>query len=170
MITIVASYNKSSYVNELRKYKGFGKPLVVLEFGCCTYKGAEDKGAMGWAIVDWKKDPPELKEKYIRDEEIQSKNILELLDIFENEKILGAFVFTFITYNYTYNDNPKYDLDMASYGIVKSMPYDIKNYFKSLPWLPKKYFLNWENIIPVQLTPNIPRRCQIIIIIKYKNQ
>jgi hypothetical protein len=37
-----------------------------MEFGCCTYKGAEDKGAedkgaTGWAIVDWEKAKPEIK-------------------------------------------------------------------------------------------------------------
>lgn len=95
---------------------------------------------MGWAIVDWKKGPPELKGNYIRDEGVQSKNISELLDIFENEKILGAFVFTFITHNYVYSDNPKYDLDMASYGIVKTMPQNKDGYYENLSWLPKKVF------------------------------
>ena len=47
-----ASYNKSTYVNELKSYKKFVKPVSIMEFGCCTYKGAEDKGAMGWAIVE----------------------------------------------------------------------------------------------------------------------
>lgn len=42
------SYNKQGYVSELRKFKELGKPLAVLEFGCCAYKGAEDKGVR-WA-------------------------------------------------------------------------------------------------------------------------
>ena len=133
------SYNSSTYSKELRRYKKPGKPLVVLEFGCCAYEGAEDKGAMAWAIVDWK-DQPELKGNFVRDEEIQSKNISELLNIFENEKIPGAFVFTFITHNYVYNDNPKYDLDMASFGIVKAMPPGKDGYYQGLSWLPKKAF------------------------------
>ena len=109
-----------------------------MEFGCCTYKGAEDKGGMGWAIVDWKKDRPILKGDYTRDEAVQANYLLELLAIFDGEDVFAAFVFTFVTYNYIYNDDPRYDLDMASYGIVRSM--GNKGYYKNLPWLPKKAF------------------------------
>ncbi len=133
-------YNKANYGKELQRFRKHGKPLIVTEFGCCAYKGAEDKGAMAWAIVDWKKEKPELKGDYIRDEQVQSKNILELLDIFENEKVSGAFVFTFISYNYVYNEKPAYDLDMASYGIVKAMPYSKDGYYQNLLWLPKLAF------------------------------
>src|SRR5258708_1753382 len=45
-------FNKKTYREKLRTYFKHGKPVVVLEFGCCTYKGAEDKGGYGWAIVD----------------------------------------------------------------------------------------------------------------------
>ena len=44
--------NTSSYRQALRKYFTHGKPVVILEFGCCTYQGAEEKGGYGWAIVN----------------------------------------------------------------------------------------------------------------------
>ncbi len=135
-----ASYNKSTYVQQLRNYTKSGKPLCITEFGCCTYKGADEKGPMGWAIVDWSAKKPELKSVYTRDEETQSKYLMELLNIFADEKILGAFVFTFISNSYPYNDNPKYDLDMAAYGIVKKMPGNENKYYMGLPWVPKKSF------------------------------
>ena len=134
-----SSFNKTTYVDELRNYKKLGKPLSVMEFGCCTYKGADDKGAIGWAIVDWRKDPPELKGNYERDETVQSKYILDLLNIFEQEDLFAVFVFTFSSYNYVYNSNPKYDLDMASYGVVRSTP-GIYNVKYNLPWTPKDAF------------------------------
>lgn len=137
-------YNKSTYIKELESYKKIGKPLCITEFGCCTYKGADDKGAMGWAIVDWKKDNPELKSDFLRDEEIQAKYILELLSIFDKEKVFAGFVFTFITNNYIYNDNPKYDLDMASFGIVKVLERDNIGY-KGLHWTPKRAFFELGN-------------------------
>ncbi|HEY4327778.1 MAG TPA: hypothetical protein VGN20_27600 [Mucilaginibacter sp.] len=135
-----ASYNKAIYVKDLQSYKNLGKPLCITEFGCCTYKGADDKGAMGWAIVDWKKDKPELKGSYVRDEDTQAAYLLELLDVFEKEKVFGAFVFTFLFENYIYDDDAKYDLDMASYGIVKAIPYIKSGYSENLPWIPKKAF------------------------------
>ena len=134
-----ASYNKATYIKELEKYKNMGKPLSIMEFGCCTYKGAEDRGAMGWAIVDWKKDKPTVKGAYIRDEETQASYLLELLEIFDRENVLGAFVFTFVMGNYFYDDDPVYDLDMASYGIVKALRNNGQGY-RNLPWVPKRAF------------------------------
>ncbi|HMG68929.1 MAG TPA: hypothetical protein VK588_14630 [Chitinophagaceae bacterium] len=134
-----ASYNKSIYLKELQKYKNMGLPFCVTEFGCCTYKGAEEKGPMGWAIVDWKKEVPELKGEFVRDEQEQANYLLELMKIFDDEKIFGAFVFTFILENYKYDVDPAHDLDMASYGIVKSLGKGEGGY-KDLPWAPKKAF------------------------------
>ena len=135
-----SSYNKLTYPKELKSHKRTEKPLCVTEFGCCAYKGADDKGAMGWAIVDWKKDIPALNGIYTRDEQVQSTYLLELLNHFENENVFAAFVFTFISYNYEYNDNPQYDLDMASYGIVRSMQHTGQEYYQGLPWIPKQAF------------------------------
>ncbi len=140
-----AAYNKPVYLKVLQGYQKMNKPVSIMEFGCCTYKGAVDKGAMGWAIVDWKKDKPELKGEYVRDEDAQAKHILELLNIFETEKVFAAFVFTFISSNYVYNDDPKYDLDMAAYGIVRAMADNIHGCYGDLPWLPKRSFFALGN-------------------------
>src|SRR3569833_514175 len=47
-----AAYNKSFYSILLACYVKFKKPVAVLEFVCCAYQGAEDKGPMGWAITE----------------------------------------------------------------------------------------------------------------------
>jgi len=135
-----AGYNKTTYRKGLQNYKNQGKPVSIMEFGCCTYKGADDKGGMGWAIVDWKKDPPQLKGDYKRDEQTQAKYLLELLTLLNAEEVYAAFVFTFISGNYPHHDDPKYDLDMAAYGIVKIMANDGQEHYKGLPWLPKLAF------------------------------
>ena len=36
----------------LRRFFVHGRPVVITEFGCCTYRGAADAGGTGWAIVD----------------------------------------------------------------------------------------------------------------------
>jgi hypothetical protein len=134
------SMNKNSYREKLRAYFKYGKPVVITEFGCCTYKGAEDKGGYGWAIVDRSKTPPQLKKEFIRDESVQANYLIELLDIFKEEKLEGTFLFTFVSPTYPYNENPLYDLDMASYSVVKTYASQNGTTYKDMPWEPKESF------------------------------
>lgn len=137
-----ASYNKTVYVKQLQAYYQFNKPVAVLEFGCCAYKGADEKGAMGWAITEEVNGRRVIKGDPVRDESVQGNYITELLDILKQEKVYAAFVFTFINPVYKYSTDPKLDLDMASYGIVK--PVDEPSY-KGLPWIPKEAFYRLSN-------------------------
>jgi hypothetical protein len=134
-----ASYNKSFYTEQLQGYYKFNKPVVNMEFGCCAYRGAEEKGPTGWAITETVDGKRVIKGEYVRDESVQAKYLTDLLDIFKQEKLLGVFVFTFSNPMYRYNAAPKLDLDMASYGIVKPVD-DIKNGYEGLPWVPKEAF------------------------------
>ncbi len=135
-----ASYNRRFYRKQLASYRKFNKPIAVLEFGCCTYKGAEDKGAIGWAIVNWQGDKPQLKGDYSRDETVQAEYILDILRILDEEDVLGAYVFTFVNPFYVHDENPKYDLDMASYAVVTPVSDPEKEHFPGMPWIPKKAF------------------------------
>ena len=81
-----------------------------------------------------------VKNNYIRDEEVQAKYIAELLDIFREENLAGAFVFTFVNPSYAHNKDPLHDLDMAGYGIVKIIGDTGEESYKGLPWTPKKAF------------------------------
>jgi len=49
-----------------------------------------------YCLVDWEKHPAALKVNPGRNEAVQSTYLTELLEIFNNENIEGAFVFTFI--------------------------------------------------------------------------
>ncbi len=137
-----ASYNKKNYSKQIAAYYRFNKPVCLLEFGCCSYKGADDKGGAGWAITEFKDGRPRIKGNYIRDEDVQSDYIIDLLNIFKSEKVFAAFVFTFINPMYKSNANPLYDLDMASYGIVKPVEASSQESWKGLPWTPKKAFFS----------------------------
>jgi hypothetical protein len=112
-------HNKKNYREKLRTYFKYEKPVIILEFGCCTYQGAEDKGGHGWAIVARSQTPHQLKGKFIRDENVQVEYLKELLNIFKEEKVNGAFLLTFVMPIYPFNEDPRYDLDMASYSVVK---------------------------------------------------
>ena len=62
------------------------------------------------------------------------------LNIFKSEKVYAAFVFTFVNSRYKFNTDPLYDLDMASYGIVKPVDDPNQDSYRGLPWIPKKAF------------------------------
>ncbi len=104
--------------------KPVAKPVAITEFGSTTYKGAADKGARGGEIVEWDKNaviPLRLDGDYVRDEDEQARYLRELLEIFTEVGVDSAFVFTFVQYQLPHRDRgePREDLDMASYGIVK---------------------------------------------------
>lgn len=131
--------NASRYVEELRSYRRFGKPVVVTEFGCCCYEGAADAGGTGYDIVDWDKPVPELNGTYVRDEREQADYLLELLDVFEAERLHGAFAYTFLEEN-AFSPDPRFDLDMASFGIVTFFPEDGAPVEGTDYWKPKIAF------------------------------
>ena len=132
--------NRKVYEKNLRTYFKHGKPVVITEFGCCTYQGADDKGGYGWAVVDWNKTPPQLKRQLHRDETGQANYLSELLQIFEQENVAGAFAFTFVSPSYPHHENSIYDLDLASYSIVKAYENRTGNTYNDLPWEPKESF------------------------------
>ncbi|WP_040411856.1 hypothetical protein [Desulfosporosinus sp. OT] len=138
-------HNKGSYLQKLRAYFKHGKPVVITEFGCCTYQGAEEKGGYGWAIIDRSKTPSQLKGEYVRDEGVQANYLVELLDVFKAEKVEGAFVFTFVSPTYPYNEKPLYDLDMASYSVVKTYPEQMGATYCEMPWETKQSFVALAN-------------------------
>lgn len=136
------SFNKRTYREKLRTYFRPIKPVVVLEFGCCTYRGAEDKGGYGWAVVDRSATPNRLKAGIECDESVQVRYMEELLTIFEEEGVDGAFWFTFAMPLYPGSDDPASDLDTASYGLVRpvSDPNRSGAAYPGLPWEPKASF------------------------------
>ena len=111
--------NASTYTNGLRKLKSYHKPVIITEFGCCSFKGAELKGGGGFMIVDWRKDSPTVKPGYVRDERVQADYIKSLVELYREEQIDGAFVYAFSEPRNLHTDNSLTDLDMASYGVVK---------------------------------------------------
>jgi hypothetical protein len=133
--------NARWYRQGLQQYYKHGKPVAITEFGCCTYQGAETKGAAGWSILDTSSERRKVKDGFLRSEDTQAQYLGELLDIFRQEPIEGSFVFNFASYNLPFDGNPEFDLDMASYGIVKVLPHGEKGTtYPDMPWEPKKAF------------------------------
>jgi hypothetical protein len=126
-------FNSLKYRRTVRKFVQKKKKFAITEFGCCSYKGAEQKGAWGYSVTDWMKSRPQLKKLLERDESVQSNYLIDLLNIYLKENVHAAFVYTFIARRAKYNVNPEYDLDMANFGLVKVLP-------DSYAWERKKAF------------------------------
>jgi hypothetical protein len=108
-----------------RSYLRHGLPVVITETGCCTYRGAADAGGNGWAIVDLDvaqlgTRAPELNGDYLRDESEQAREVTELLTILDAAGVDGTFVMTFVAPLSPCSDDPRHDLDLAGYSLVKS--------------------------------------------------
>jgi hypothetical protein len=129
-----------SFREALRRYFRHGKPVAVAEFGCCTYRGAGERGGAGWAIIEPDADPPRLNGDYVRDEGEQVRYLRELLQIFDQVGVDTTFWFTFAGYELPRRKDPRYDLDMASYGLVRILEDERGTTYPDLAWEPKEAF------------------------------
>lgn len=142
------------YVEMLGPFFATGKPVVVTEFGCRTYAGAEKAGgAASFGIVDNKRlflhqlplvgrfIRPRLTGAYVRDEALPAREVTETLAILDRAGVDGAFVMTFVSPISPYNADPRYDLDMAGFSLVKTYA-DGRHgtTYPDMPWEPKEAF------------------------------
>ncbi|HTS14131.1 MAG TPA: hypothetical protein VMH24_00570, partial [Candidatus Sulfotelmatobacter sp.] len=142
------------YVEMLEPLFATGKPVVVTEFGCRTYVGAEKAGgAASFGIVDSKRlflhqlplvgrvVRPRLTGVYVRDEALPARELTETLGILDQAGVDGAFVMTFVAPISPYAEDPRYDLDMAGFSLVKT--YADRRHgttYPDMPWEPKEAF------------------------------
>ncbi|MEV4314305.1 hypothetical protein [Actinocrispum sp. NPDC049592] len=132
--------NADRYAERVREHTTHGKPLVITEFGCCTYQSAAEAGGMGWAIIDYSATPRVLNGDYVRDETVQRAYFEESMDVFEAQDVHGAFWFTFAGYEAVSAAGPRRDLDLASYGAVKVLDGEKGVRYPDMTWEPKAVF------------------------------
>jgi hypothetical protein len=131
------------YAEGVRALVAQGKPVAVTEFGCCTYRGAADRGARGAEIVEWDTatvTPVRLDGDYTRDEDEQATYLREVLDVLTAEGVDSAFVYTFARYDLPHRRDPRRDLDMASAGVVKVLEGRLGHTYPDMCWEPKAAF------------------------------
>lgn len=130
------------YQAGIRTLVAQGKPVAITEFGCATYRGAGDHGGRGGSeLIEYEGTTPvRLNGDYIRDEQEQATHLRELLDIFTTEGVDAAFVGTFACYGWPHRSNPRTDLDVASWGVVKVLENRNGATYPDLPWEPKAAF------------------------------
>jgi hypothetical protein len=118
-----------------------GKPVAITEFGCGSFIGAGARAGDSIWLIHWVGGKPhKLSGNFIRDEKEQASYILELLQIFDAEKVEAAFVTAFAAYSLPHRDDPVYDLDVASYGVVKVYENSFGETYPDMRWEPKEAF------------------------------
>ena len=129
------------YRDGIRALVAQGKPVAITEFGCATFQGAADKGGSSGMIVEYDNTTPiRLDGDYIRDEAEQATCLRDLLDIFTAEGVDTAFANTFASYHLPHRRDPRTDLDMASYGVVKVFEDRLGHSYADMAWEPKAAF------------------------------
>lgn len=148
---------KDQYVEMLKPLFAYGKPVVITEFGHIPMKGTDDSGVMGsgigMGVVDNKTlflhslpllgrfVRPRLIGEHVRDEALQAHEVVETLSLLDAAGVDGAFALTFVSPIYPYSDDPRYDLDMVSLSLVKSLAGGTRGTtYPDMPWEPKESF------------------------------
>ena len=131
------------YVEGLNRYKSSGKPILVMEMGCCAYQGAAERGSNGFSVfkgVDSEGNGIyEGGKKPVRDESVQADYISKNIDLLQKAGASGFMVYVFSYPIYPYSKSGV-DYDMVGYSLVKSFPSTDARY-KQLPsWEPKEAF------------------------------
>jgi hypothetical protein len=124
---------------------GQPKPVAITGFGTATWRGAGDVSPRSMEILE--SDPVtgaplRIRDVRERDEEGQAIYLRELLDIFAGEGVDSAFVYLFALDSFLHRPggDPRDDLDLASFGIVKVLDGRTGDTYPGLPWEPKAAF------------------------------
>lgn len=137
---VSANYYGDRPERDLASLTRLGKPVAVTEFGCCTYEGAEADGGLGWDVVDYTKEPPEIVGGLVRSERTQARHLVGQFDRFAAMGLHTATVYDFVTPDAPHTPDPRYDLDLASYSIVKTIWADDTDPAAGWHWEPKLAF------------------------------
>ncbi|KRV51152.1 hypothetical protein AQ490_02875 [Wenjunlia vitaminophila] len=130
----------AEHTRELSPHRRWGKPIMIMEFGCCTYRGAAERGGDGWDVIDYDKPVPEIVGNLVRDEAEQAQHLATMLDVFEAEGFLSASPYQFIATDLPHSPNPRFDLDMASFSLVKVVREDFADPLSPYHWKPKSAY------------------------------
>ena len=142
------SRGRDRYGEVLQRFRGFGKPLANMEFGCCTFRGAEDLGGRGWQIFDYRRRTPRLTGDYVYDQSSQAREVEDLLRANESAGVDATFVFTFVQPPQEAPPRERrrlarapFDLDIISYSLVKWLPDGMHGTaYPEMSWEPKESF------------------------------
>ncbi|MGW3690042.1 hypothetical protein [Streptomyces sp. NPDC005125] len=133
---------EEEYVAGLEAHR-HGKPLVVMEVGCCTYEGAAVHGDGGFVVLEganpdgtgiWRDGVVPT-----RSEREQADYVERQLELLDGAGVDAVFVFVFSFPAMRTGEGAK-DLDMACFSLVKTFAQDDPRSKAMPPWEPKEAF------------------------------
>lgn len=133
----------ADYKAGVERYRAYGKPVVVMEVGCCAYEGASPRGGEAFAIfqgVD--ADGNAIYEggvKPRRSEDEQADYVEAQVTLLDEAAADGVFIYVFSYPIYPYSQTG-IDYDMVSYALVKSFPEGSPQSRMMPAWEPKQAF------------------------------
>lgn len=144
---------KDRYLDMLKPYFAFGKPVVITEFGFATTKPEPTRGALAVGNIDgpsWLLHKLPVLGRFVksrlskideRDEGMQAKRLIDQLKLLDSAGVDGAFVSTFIFPIKPYDDDPKFDIDRESASLVKTLTGGRHGTtYPEMTWEPKQSF------------------------------
>ncbi len=146
---------EDKYLDVLKPLFATGKPVVVTEFGYTTYQndGKLAQVLLGGGDVDFKSlffhslpvvgrfVRPKVRVVHQRDEAWQARKVVETLAMLDSVGVDGAFVSNFVSQIHPYDEDSRYDLDTASFSLVKSFGGGKHGTtYPEMPWEPKEVF------------------------------
>ncbi|MEU9111616.1 hypothetical protein AB0D04_07460 [Streptomyces sp. NPDC048483] len=94
-------------------------------------------GAAGFTVIE---PDHTIRPGTVRDEGEQVRYMDELLPVFEAEGVDSTFWFSFACDVLPHRADPRTDLDLGSFGIVKTLDGTPSQAYPGMPWEPKKAF------------------------------
>lgn len=139
--------NQQQYISGLDRYRlGPGKPLAVMEVGCCAYKGAAQRGDGGFVLLQGTNpDGTGIFEGGVvptRSESEQADYLSTQLGLLASADVGAVFAFVFSFPCMPAGEGAR-DLDMMSFSLVKQVPAEKRERKDAQglpPWEPKEAF------------------------------
>ncbi|KNG49873.1 hypothetical protein DDE82_001581 [Stemphylium lycopersici] len=134
---------EQAYLSGLDHHRVAGKPLIVMELGCCAYEGAAKRGDGGFVLL--KGTNPDgtgiFQDDVVptRSEREQADYMSTQLGLLEKGGVDGAFAFVFSFPCMPIGEGAK-DMDMMSFSLVKTFPKSDERASAMPPWKEKEAF------------------------------
>lgn len=128
------------HAEEIGSYRRWNKPIVISEYGSMAYDGAADRGLLAFDVVDRAAKPATVFDGYVRNETAQADYHQRMLRMFEDLGVHSVAMAEFIHPTHPHSTDPKYDLDIASMAITKTIRDDHFDWASTYRFEPKEAF------------------------------
>jgi hypothetical protein len=141
------------YLATIKRLQTAGKPVMITEFGFASCRDADNPELLGMfnatplsmagaylpAIRRFIR--PRVQTMHTRDEDLQSRLLIEQLQLLDRAGVDGAFVMSFSSPLALYSEDPRHDIDATSLSIVRTLPGGKRGTaYPDMGWEPKQAF------------------------------